>query len=262
MTPSPTARLPTDVDRYLQRIASGPASGVGPAALRELHRAHLHAVPFENLDIRGGRALDLGEAALFDKIVVRRRGGLCYELNTLFAKLLGALGFQVTLIAAEVAMAGGGFGPPFDHMALLVSIGERRFLADVGFGDSFLEPLDLDRRGEQWQGSIAYAVCRRGPWHVVMKRPRGEACTPVASYRFQLQPHEVVDFEPMCLHHQQSVESHFTRKDICSLATPHGRITISGNQLIETRAGHKVISELRDPAHRNLILQSQFGVAV
>ena len=137
-----------DADRYLRRIASGPVSRADLTTLRHLQRAHLHAVPFENLDIRGGRMLALSEAALFDKIVARRRGGICYEQNTLFAALLRTLGFQVSLLAAEVGMADATFGPSFDHMALLVVSGEQRFLADVGFGDSFLEPLDLDQRGE------------------------------------------------------------------------------------------------------------------
>lgn len=250
-----------DVDRYLHRIASGPVSGADLTTLRHLQRVHLHAVPFENLDIRCGRALALGEAALFDKIVARRRGGICYEQNTLFAALLRALGFRVSLLAAEVGTAETTFGPSFDHMALLVVIDERRFLVDVGFGDSFLEPLDLDQRGEQPQDTAAYEICPDGPWYVVMQRPHVEGSAS-ASFRFQTQPREVVDFEPMCLHHQTSPESHFTRKDICSLATRAGRITISGDQLIETRAGSKVVSELRDPAQRALALRTHFGVVL
>ena len=252
-----------DIDRYLRRIAAHPARGADLPALRHLQHAHLHAVPFENLDIRSGRALDLGEAALFDKIVSRRRGGICYEQNTLFAALLRALGFQVSLLAAEVGTGEGTFGPAFDHMALLVVIDERRFLADVGFGDSFLHPLELDLRGEQQQDTAAaYEVRVDGAWHVVMKRLRSEGSAPTASFRFRTEPHEVVDFEPMCLYHQTSPESHFTRNDICSLATPDGRITISGDRLIETRAGSKVARELHGTAERALALRTHFGVVL
>ena len=251
-----------DVDQYLRRIAANPVSRPDLTALRHLQHAHLHAVPFENLDIRCGRPLALDEAALFDKIVTRRRGGICYELNTLFAALLRALGFQVSLLAAEVATGETTFGPAFDHMALLVVIAERRFLADVGFGDSFQEPLDLDQRGEQPQDTAAYEVRQDGPWHVVMRRPHAQGSASAASFRFQAEPREVVDFGPMCLHHQSSPQSHFTRKDICSVATRDGRITISGNQLIETRAGSKVIRELRDPAEHGLALKAHFGVVL
>src|ERR1044072_486231 len=97
-----------DVEMYLQRIGyDGP---VLPTArvLSALHRAHLVAVPFENLDIHLGRRLTLDEDALFDKVVKRRRGGFCYEVNSLFAALLRRIGFEVTLLSARVARGAGG----------------------------------------------------------------------------------------------------------------------------------------------------------
>src|SRR5258706_8881452 len=114
-----------DITAYLNRIAHrGPIEPTGET-LRALHLAHLLAVPFENLDIGLGRPIVLDQAALFDKIVVRRRGGFCYELNGLFAALLRALGFEVTMLSAGVGRAGGGFGPEFDHLTLLVTTDHR-----------------------------------------------------------------------------------------------------------------------------------------
>ena len=109
-----------DLPAYLRRINYRGEQSPTAATLRELHRAHLLAVPFENLDIHLGRTILLDQDALFDKIVTRRRGGFCYELNGLFALLLRGLGFEVTLLAAGVARATGGFGPEFDHLTLLV----------------------------------------------------------------------------------------------------------------------------------------------
>jgi N-hydroxyarylamine O-acetyltransferase len=119
-------------------------------ALRDLHRLHQVAVPFENLSIHLDEPISLNEADLVDKIVTRRRGGFCYELNGTFALLLEALGFGVTRAAARVHM-GGRFGPPFDHLALIVQpdVGTARWLADVGFGNHGVYPLRLDDRGEQ-----------------------------------------------------------------------------------------------------------------
>src|SRR5258706_15925794 len=93
---------------------SGP---LGPTAetLAALHRAHLYSVPFENLDIGLGRPLSLALPALFDKIVTRRRGGFCYELNGLFAWLLTRLGYRVTYLSARVAGSDGNLGAEFDH---------------------------------------------------------------------------------------------------------------------------------------------------
>src|SRR4051812_31453470 len=109
-----------DIQAYLDRIDYRGPRDPTAETLRALHAAHLLAVPFENLNVAMGWPIALDEAALFDKIVVRRRGGFCYELNGLFAALLRGLGFQVTMLSAGVAREGGGFGPEYDHLTLLV----------------------------------------------------------------------------------------------------------------------------------------------
>ena len=110
--------------------------------------AHLLAVPFEDLSIHANERIVLDVNALFDKIVRARRGGFCYELNGLFGALLQTLGFEVVMLSGGVMNPRGEFGPEYDHMALLVTLGER-WLVDVGFGDCFREPLCLDERAEQ-----------------------------------------------------------------------------------------------------------------
>ena len=109
-----------DIHAYLSRIGYRGTLEPSAATLHALQQAHLLAVPFENLDIHLGRPIVLDQTALFDKIVARRRGGFCYELNGLFAVLLRELGFEVTLLSAGVARASGGFGPEYDHLTLLV----------------------------------------------------------------------------------------------------------------------------------------------
>ncbi len=138
-----------DVGAYLARIGySGPPTPT-LETLQGLHEAHYRTVPFENLDIALGRPIRLEETALFEKIVVRRRGGFCYELNGLFAALLRALGFRVTLLSAGVMSSRRReFGPEFDHLSLRVALAEP-WLADVGFGEAFCRPLLLDVRDEQ-----------------------------------------------------------------------------------------------------------------
>src|SRR5437660_12879903 len=113
-----------DIQAYLQRIDyTGP---LVPSAktLRLLQVAHLRTIPFENLSIHSGEPIVLDDDALFEKIVRRRRGGFCYELNGLFAALLRALGFDVKMLSARVANDERIFGPDFDHMALLVTLAE------------------------------------------------------------------------------------------------------------------------------------------
>jgi len=106
---------------YLRRIGVTRPPAADEAALRELHQAHLLAVPFENLSIHLAEPISLAPADLLDKIVVRGRGGFCYELNGAFALLLEALGAQVRRVAARVHSQ-DGLGPPFDHLALVVGL--------------------------------------------------------------------------------------------------------------------------------------------
>lgn len=136
---------------YLDRIGVSQPQIVDATSLRDLHRAHQTAVPFENLSIHLSEPISLAEDDLLNKIVTRRRGGFCYELNGAFALLLEALGAQVTRVAARTTDSEGRLGPPFDHLALIVRTadGAGPWLADVGFGGHSTYPLLLDRRDSQ-----------------------------------------------------------------------------------------------------------------
>ncbi len=146
-----------NIAAYLNRVGyTGPAEPT-PDVLRELHRCHMLTVPFENLDIGLGRKIVCDEAAFVRKIVDRRRGGFCYELNGAFAGLLRGLGFKVTLLSACVPRGDGTDGPEFDHLTLRVDLDEP-WLADVGFGDSFTEPLRLIVGAEEVQGERRFRI--------------------------------------------------------------------------------------------------------
>ena len=224
-----------DVKAYLDRINYHGPLAPDAGTLRELQVAHLLAVPFENLSIHHEQPIVLEDEALFTKIVERRRGGFCYEANGLFAALLRALGFEVAMLSAGVANAEGGFGPDFDHMTLMVTL-ERRWLVDVGFGDSFREPLLLDERGEQGQGRRAYRIVPDRE-HLILTQRDDDGGEWKAQYRFSLRPYEYADYAEMCRHHQTSPQSHFTRGRICTRATEEGRVTLSEMRLITTSEG-------------------------
>jgi N-hydroxyarylamine O-acetyltransferase len=248
-----------DVKAYLERISYRGSLAPTAETLRELQVAHLLAVPFENLSIHSGEAIVLDDDALFDKVVVRRRGGFCYELNGLFAALLRALGFDVTMLSARVGNAQGVFGREFDHMALMVSLDER-WLADVGFGDTFREPLLLDERNVQAQGARAYRIVPDGGYLTLMERATdgGEW---KAQYRFDLQAHQYADYAEMCHYHQTSPESHFTQGRICSRATPQGRVTLSDMRFITTTMnGGRQERVVTDEEQYATVLREQFGI--
>ena len=249
-----------DIQAYLDRIGyHGPLTPTAET-LRALQVAHLQTVPFENLSIHTHQPIVLDDESLFDKVIHRRRGGFCYELNGLFAALLRELGFQVTKLSAGVARGDGTFGPDFDHMALQVDLEERR-LADVGFGDSFRDPLRLDERGEQPEGIRAFRIDEDGD-HLLLLRRDGPGQPWQPQYRFTLQPHEYQDYSGMCHFHQTSPESHFTRQPVCSLATPDGRVTLSGLKLITTKGGERTERVLAGDEERIYVLREMFGVSI
>lgn len=247
-----------NVTAYLERINYHGPTIPSAETLRSLQLAHLQKVPFENLSIHAGESIVLEDGALFAKIVERRRGGFCYECNGLFAALLRALGFDVAMLSAEVANTQGGYSQPFDHMTLMVS-GPQRWLVDVGFGDSFLEPLLLEERSEQVERERAYKIVDEDGYLILMRR---DLNTWTPQYRFTLLPHHYEDFAEMCRYHQTSSESHFTQKRICSRATESGRITLSEMRLIETRYDERHERVLANQQEYDAALRQHFGIVM
>lgn len=242
---------------YLDRIGFVQPLRTDAATLRALHRAHMLAVPFENLDIHAGRPIELSLPKLFDKIVRRRRGGFCYELNGLFAAALSELGFWVQLHSARV-WGQDGPGRDFDHLVLQV-FAERNWLADVGFGESFLEPLPLEPAVETDDHMAAYRLLPSGDEWTLERRAPDAEWRP--QYVFTLAPRRLSDFNAMCTWHQTDPASHFTQNRICTLPTPDGRITVSGNRLIITANGVRHEREVDDD-ERVAILRDRFGLTV
>jgi len=247
-----------NVPAYLRRINYAGPTAPTPETLREIHRAHLLSVPFENLDIHLGRTIVCDGDGFLHKIVNERRGGFCYELNGAFAALLRALGFQVTMLSARAALPDGGDGPEFDHLTLLVDLDEP-WLVDVGFGDSFLEPLRMRATVEQSQIGRVYRLTEVGGVFVLeviaVDKWRRE-------YSFTLRPRQLSEFAAMCHYHQTSPKSHFTRKRICSRPTPEGRITLSDKTLIETRNGVRRERVLSSEEEWRVKLHQLFGVTL
>ena len=252
-----------DTTEYLNRLNYSGSTTPDAETLRQLQLAHLRAVPFENLSIHSGEPIVLEDQALFEKVVGRRRGGFCYELNGLFASLLRELGYDVVKLSARVANDRGEFGPEFDHMTLLVTAPdapETRWLVDVGFGDSFNEPLLLDSREPQTQGARAYRIDTDED-DLVLMQSEGEGDWK-SQYRFTLEPHEYADYVEMCRYHQTSPQSHFTKARVCTRATPDGRITLSELRFITTTKGERQERLLDDEKAYEFVLREQFGIEI
>jgi len=253
-----------NITAYLERIEYAKSVKPDAQTLCWLHSAHMQAVPFENLDITLKRPIHIDEEAIWQKLVAGRRGGFCYELNGLFAWLLKQIGFEVTHLNARVySHRDGNLGIDFDHLALLVQVpGEtERWLADVGFGDSFNEPLLFETDTEQVQGLRTYRLEQFTGGYVVWQRNYDGVWE--RQYFFDLSPHKFPDeYEAACLYHQKSPESGFTQSSIISRATPDGRVSLEDGRLILTINGQRTERPLASREEYHALLKEHFGVVL
>lgn len=233
-----------DPAAYLARIGATASDDLGTLAER-----HYRSVPFENLGIHLGETVDTRPERLFDKIVRRRRGGFCYELNGLFAWLLGELGYEVGFLGGRVHTPVGDTAP-MAHMALRVHDEGRPRLVDVGFGGFLVLPTDLDEPSTQVEPQPDGDVEVRG----ADGRP---------GYRLEPPVRSRTDFAPTCHWTATHPGSGFTRGPTCTLPTPEGgRVTLADHRLIRTAPdGTRTEDDLSDgealAAYRDL-----FGFAL
>jgi len=232
-----------DLDAYLERIAY-----VGPVeptleVLDALHLAHATTIPFENLDILLGRPIRLDLSSLQDKLVRDRRGGYCFEHNTLFAAALEAVGFGVTRLAARVRFGARGVTAR-THMVLLVEADGEGRLADVGFGGgSILRSLPMgpgpvvDQFG--WRFRL---VDDDGARVVQTRRPRGW----LDLYAFTFEPQFPVDYEMANHFTSTHPSSPFTRTLTAQLCSPERSLILRGRKLIEETPTGETAGEVRD----------------
>ncbi|MFE6621482.1 arylamine N-acetyltransferase [Streptomyces sp. NPDC008086] len=235
-----------EVDAYLRRLGVEHPAWPTVDVLRELHLRHLQTVPFENLSVHRGEEIVLEEKRLLDKVVGARRGGFCYELNGAFGALLGALGFDVTLLAARVHGPEGKLGIPYDHMALKVrTVDGGTWLADVGFGAHSHHPLAFGARGEQKDPAGVFRIVEAGPDAAGVRGGHDAADAADLDvvmdgrpeYRLERRPRVLGDFVAGAWWHSTSPASHFTQSLVCSRVTEEGgRITLSGRTFKATAA--------------------------
>ena len=247
---------PAQAERVLDRIGYGGPTTPSLEVLADLQRCFLLSVPFENLDIQLGRSLSLASDDLYRKIVLRRRGGFCYECNGLFHDLLAELGYRVRYASARMAI-GPEIGPEFDHMVLLVDLGPQ-YLVDVGNGQSCREPLALGSAQIARSEGIEYRVdAHAAGWALCF---RGADADWAPRFLFDSVPRERSEFEPMCHYHQTSPDSLFTRAALATIATPEGRVSLTGRRLAETRGAERRERELVSEAEISDCLRREFGI--
>ncbi|MFI9612457.1 arylamine N-acetyltransferase [Streptomyces sp. NPDC052023] len=211
---------PLDLDAYLRRIGyDGPRTATTDV-LRSLHRAHMSAIRFTNLDLFLGRGVPLDLPSLQRKLVARRRGGYCFEQNLLFAAALERLGFTVTRLLARIRR-GSATVRPRSHAVLLVDIDGRRLLADAGFGDEgLIEPIALHDGAQATVGAWTWRVdVDDEEWVLRSQRPDGWFDV----FSLRLERHFPVDFETSNFYTAHHPRSAFVGKLLAQRGDDHVR---------------------------------------
>lgn len=245
-----------DLQRYLDRIGfSGPARA-DLDTLQRMMQAQLCSVPFENLDVQAGKIVSLEPAHIVEKIVERRRGGYCYEVNGLFSMALTVLGIPHTYVAARPM-----FYPvrrPKTHMAIIAEVGDEQYLCDLGFGSYGIRaPLPLDSAGgEVEQGSDRFRLSERGGEYLLQAWVEGEWAS---QYGFDLHPQEWIDFMPANYLNSTHPEAVFVQKLLVVRFTPRGRVILFGDNLKIVEDG-QVATRPVLPEERAALLREYFDL--
>lgn len=247
---------PADVERYLERIGFAAPIRHDIDTLAALQLRHLQAVPFENLAVFCRRPVRVDDAWTFDKIVNRRRGGWCFELNGAFAQLLVALGFNVQRLAAAVLIDGPN--DSVDHLVLEVML-DQAFLVEVGFGDNApTSPLPLATRGPIATPAGAFQFLNSPRGSTLVQLVDGE---PEPRYRFKRVNHRTDYFEPPSRRLQQDRTLHWSISPFATrlIGDDGTRLTLTRSSL-KTQRGDEIERIPVAPDDWNDVLFANFGI--
>ncbi|GHD61579.1 arylamine N-acetyltransferase family protein [Jeongeupia chitinilytica] len=250
--------LPAD---YAARLGVARRDGESPQAwLARLHRAHVETLPFNNVDLLLGQLPQLDAASRFAKVLERRRGGYCFELNACFADLLVAQGFEVRSGMARVLVGGGT--PQTrqrSHHLLFVRLDGVEWLADVGFGGGGLvEPVPL-RAGEFDQGQVCLRLQPDGDaWR--LQRRRDDDWSDL--YHFDLQPAYPIDFDVANFYIARSPQSLFTNLLLVTRYVAAGQLALAALRFTRVEDGIETTEVLADPSRLRQVLADAFGLAI
>lgn len=243
------------ISALLQRIRFDEQIDVNSQTLKKLHAAFVTNIPFETLDIFWKRSFSLSLPELYDKIVLKERGGYCYELNSIFSYLLQGLGFDVSIYDTQLYDNRGFIIPSSQHMVLIVKL-EQLWLVDVGYGNGFLMPLLLENPQIQKQENRSYRIIHRDSKYVVEEINNGRWDP---WYSFTRESKQISDFEDRNRFHQTDKDSVFFEKRICMIMREDKAIELNGNQLIEKTMSETVVTTIEEEKIPHL-LQSHFGI--
>lgn len=247
------------IGAYLERIGFEGPLDRSVKCLADLQSAHLHTVPYENLDIVRGKPLSLELDQLFEKIVVRRRGGYCFELNALFGWLLRGIGYTVTDYFARFWRDEPDPPPKRRHHVLRVEIGDTSYLSDVGVGGIVpRQPVAMVEGLEQAQGDEVYRLQGDPYYGWMLEEQKAEEWSTI--YSFTEERQLAKDYGMASYWCEHAPESIFKKATMIAIRTEEGRNTVAGEEFrIFTKNGIHAFRPESEVAYNEALLQ-YFGI--
>ena len=254
-----------NIKRFLERINFQQPIEINLATLNALQTAFVTTVPFENLVIHFGDGINYEPEAVFNKIVERGQGGVCYESNSLFYDALLVMGFDAQLIAAQM-YPDQMESWMYSHMTILVTLEEQKYVVDVSNGMNFGAAVPVDDSGHTFAEGLEFKIAPYNDAHLGLfyldDHSVEENAEPQwqARYAFNLEPKTRASFKDVCEFIQFSPDSIFVQKRLATLPKGKGRITLSDNKLIDKSSGDKTVELEVTAEEYQQLLKGEFGL--
>lgn len=251
-----------DLDAYFARIGYAGPREPTLDVLQALHLLHPAAIPFEAIDCLLDRGVDISPEAVDAKLIHGRRGGYCFEHNSLFKRVLEALGFEAEGLAARVRwnMAPDVPAQPRTHMVLRVMAEGQPWLVDAGFGGCVLNtPLRFEPGLEQATDHDRYRLTPVGEdLRLEVLREPGW----VPAYDVSPSPCVPRDYEMANWFTSTHPTSHFRHNLLAARTTPEARFGLLFNQLTVRPRNGPVEKTILDADGIEAALRDVFGLPV
>ena len=248
-----------DISLYLERLNIRNTEDYSPFELiKKIHYNHSLIIPFENLDIISGKYPSLIYNDLFDKIVIQKRGGYCYELNGLLYHILQSLNYKVSLLSSRILF--GATKIYFrGHQFIKLEYNNELYILDVGYRNGLLMIIPFILNTEFVQESEIFKFLYIDEAYFLQKMVLNKWEN---LYSFTSDPYLPEDFEPHHFYNAHSSSSIFTNTRIVSLKTIYGSYSLIDNEIIEIKNGEKIRTKISSKHEYQDILFNTFHINI
>ncbi len=228
------------VEEYLNRLGIYEKLDISFDSLCKIQQNHLLNVPFENFNIHLYKELKLEKDFIFDKIVNKKRGGLCYEMNYLLYLILVKMGFDAELIGSKTKNDGNFF----DHPLIKVFLDNNYYLVDVGFGDNFMKPIKLSKNTIHTDTKGTFKISFVEGNEYILEKLTNDIF--VKQFIIRDKEEKIEDFYNRKEWYVNSDQSIFRKNFFCSKEYLDGRVSLKENKIKYTRDGKVFIEAINN----------------